>query len=70
MGGWVVWVEWVVVWVDLEVSSNDPEMMAAFLTLKWLLHLRHFQLQRTTMKYQGNPKVMALVTKMASKMGG
>merc|ERR1711894_416600 len=47
---------------ELMESLNDPEVAAAFAEIT--------QNPANLMKYQGNPKVMKLITKMAGKMGG
>ena len=44
------------------LAFSDPEVAAAFKDIS--------ANPANIMKYQNNPKVMALVTKMASKMGG
>jgi len=50
---------------------NDPEMMAAFSDPEVATAFKDISSNPANiMKYQNNPKVMALVTKMASKMGG
>jgi len=50
---------------------NDPEMMAAFSDPEVMAAFKDISSNPANiMKYQNNPKVMALVTKMASKMGG
>ena len=41
---------------------QDPEVMAAFQDVA--------QNPANIAKYQGNPKVMALITKLSSKFGG
>merc|ERR1711973_85795 len=49
---------------------NDPELMAAFSDPEVAAAFKDISANPANiMKYQGNPKVMALVTKMASKMG-
>merc|ERR1719400_608069 len=47
---------------ELLESLSDPEVAAAFEDIT--------SNQANIMKYQGNPKVMKLLTKMAGKMGG
>jgi len=47
---------------ELMEALNDPEVAAAFAEIT--------QNPANLMKYQGNPKVMKLITKMAGKMGG
>jgi len=50
---------------------NDPELMAAFSDPEVAAAFKDISSNPANiMKYQNNPKVMALVTKMASKMGG
>merc|ERR1719412_2054610 len=50
---------------------NDPEMMAAFSDPEVAAAFKDISSNPANiMKYQNNPKVMALVNKMASKMGG
>lgn len=50
---------------------NDPEMMAAFSDPEVMTAFKDISANPANiMKYQNNPKVMALVTKMAGKMGG
>merc|ERR1719468_368918 len=49
---------------------NDPEMMAAFADPEVAAAFKDISSNPANiMKYQNNPKVMALVTKMAGKMG-
>lgn len=43
-------------------SSQDPEVMAAFQDVA--------QNPANMAKYQNNPKVMALITKLSAKFGG
>merc|ERR1719239_1913653 len=47
---------------DLLAAMSDPEVAKAFQDIT--------SNPANIMKYQGNPKVMALLTKMAGKMGG
>ena len=47
---------------ELLESLSDPEVAAAFEDIT--------SNPANIMKYQGNPKVMKLLTKMAGKMGG
>lgn len=47
---------------DLMAAFNDPEIAAAFEDIT--------QNPGNILKYQGNPKVMKVLTKMASSMGG
>merc|ERR1719245_2403225 len=47
---------------ELMASMTDPEVAAAFKDI--------MSNPGNIMKYQGNPKVMALLQKMAGKMGG
>jgi len=50
---------------------NDPELMAAFSDPEVMAAFKDISSNPANiMKYQGNPKVMNLVTKMAGKMGG
>merc|ERR1719221_897258 len=50
---------------------NDPELMAAFSDPEVAAAFKDISSNPANiMKYQNNPKVMALVTKMAGKMGG
>merc|ERR1719171_2458636 len=50
---------------------NDPEMMAAFADPEVAAAFKDISANPANiMKYQNNPKVMNLVTKMAGKMGG
>jgi len=50
---------------------NDPELMAAMSDPEVAKAFQDITSNPANiMKYQGNPKVMALLTKMASKMGG
>merc|ERR1719187_2692340 len=50
---------------------NDPEMMAAFADPEVAAAFKDISANPANiMKYQNNPKVMALVNKMASKFGG
>lgn len=50
---------------------NDPEMMAAFSDPEVAAAFKDISTNPANiMKYQSNPKVMALVNKMASKFGG
>jgi len=50
---------------------NDPEMMAAFADPEVAAAFKDISTNPANiMKYQNNPKVMALVNKMASKFGG
>jgi suppressor of tumorigenicity protein 13 len=50
---------------------NDPEMMAAFADPEVAAAFKDISANPANiMKYQSNPKVMALVNKMASKFGG